>query len=152
MEVGTHAGYSAVWMARGLPPAGRLRTIEILEHHAQFARERIAESDVADRVEVLTGAAQDVLPKFETHSTDAAFIDADKAGYPRYLEECLRIVRPGGLILVDNAFAFGHLLDRASQDLEVQMVREFNEDLSKDPRLSGIIVPLGDGLWVCVKS
>ena len=152
VEVGTHAGYSAIWMARGLPEGGWLRTIEILDHHADFAETWIAKSDVAGKVEVLRGAAQDLLPGFGVDSADAAFIDADKAGYPRYLNECLRIVRKGGLILIDNAFAFGELLERSPQDPEVQWIRAFNDQVVKDKRLQGIIVPLGDGLWVCVKK
>lgn len=151
VEVGTHAGYSAIWMARGLPPEGRIRTVEILEHHARFAEEWIGRSDVAGKVAVHRGAAQEVLPGFAAESADAAFIDADKAGYQRYLDECIRIVRPGGLVMADNAFAFGHLLDRASQDFEVEMVRAFNETVSAEKRLVSIMVPLGDGLWVCVK-
>lgn len=149
VEVGTLAGYSAIAMARALPPAGRVRTIELVERHADFAAAWIARSDVAERVQVLRGDAATILPKLARHSADAAFIDADKPGYIGYLEQCRRIVRPGGLIMVDNAFAFGSLLDEECDDSDVQAVRRFNEHLSALQSMQSIIVPLGDGCWVC---
>src|SRR5688572_27813487 len=152
IEVGTLAGYSAISMARALPADGRVRTIELNEDFADFAENWIAKSDVAGRVEVHRGAGLDVLPRFETGSADAAFLDADKSNYPGYLKESLRIVRSGGLILVDNAFAFGQLLDKRPTDREVPAVRKFNEIMAKEKRVHGIIVPIGDGLWVGVKE
>ena len=96
VEVGTLAGYSAIVMARALPPEGRVRTIELEPKHAEFAERWVARSDVAGRVQVFRGAGMDVLPRFAADSADAAFLDADKASYPKYLAECLRIVRKGG--------------------------------------------------------
>jgi len=151
VEVGTLAGYSAIIMARALPPEGRVRTIELEKKHADFAERWIARSDMAGRVEVHRGAGVDVLPRFAPGSADAAFLDADKPSYPRYLEECLRIVRPGGLILVDNAFAFGELFADRPVHESVPAVREFNDLMSRQSSLQSIIVPLGDGLWVGVK-
>ena len=151
VEVGTLAGYSAIAMARALPDRGRLRTIEINDTYADFAERWIALSDVVGRVEVHRGAAQDVLPTFAADSADAAFLDADKAGYSIYLEECLRIVRRGGLVMVDNAFAFGQLFDEHPTDREVGAVRAFNERMAAETRLQSIIVPIGDGCWVGVK-
>jgi predicted O-methyltransferase YrrM len=153
LEVGTLAGYSAIALARALPSAsegGRLRTIELLPRHAAFAREWVGRSDVADRVEVLEGDARQVLPTLEDDSADAAFLDADKSGYGDYLQECRRIVRRGGLILVDNAFAFGQLFDREPSDREVGDVRAFNDLMARTAGLHGVIVPIGDGLWVSV--
>jgi caffeoyl-CoA O-methyltransferase len=152
VEVGTLAGYSAIAMARALPSDGRVRTIEINPKHAAFARAWVARSDVAPRVVVHLGGGMDVLPGFTRDSADAAFLDADKASYPLYLEECLRIVRSGGLIMADNAFAFGQLLDRNPTDPEVPAVKAFNEVMARDRRLHGVIVPIGDGLWVGVKK
>src|SRR3989442_4776875 len=151
VEVGTLAGYSAIVMARALPPDGRVRTIEIEPKHAEFAERWIARSDVAERVQVFRGAGMDVLATFAADSAEAAFFDADKASYPRYLTECLRIVRKGGLIMVDNAFAFGQLLDPKATDREVPAVRAFNDQMAKVRELESVIVPLGDGLWVGVK-
>ena len=151
VEVGTLAGYSAIAMARALPDRGRVRTIEIEDRHADFAERWIALSDVVGRIEVLRGAGQDVLPTLTADSADAAFLDADKSGYKLYLQECLRIVRRGGLIMVDNAFAFGQLFDEKPTDRETPAVREFNEIMAREKRLASVIVPLGDGLWVGVK-
>jgi predicted O-methyltransferase YrrM len=153
VEVGTLAGYSAIAMARALPHAsagGRLRTIELEPKHAEFAADWIGRSDVADRVELFVGDAGEVLPTLEDDSADAAFLDADKSGYGDYLQQCLRIVRRGGLILVDNAFAFGQLFDVEPNDREVGAVRSFNDLMARTTGLHGIIVPIGDGLWVSV--
>ena len=151
VEVGTLAGYSAIAMARALPADGRVRTIEINAAHADFAESWIGRSDVADRIELSRGPAADVLPTFADDSADAAFLDADKGGYARYLDECLRIVRTGGLIMVDNAFAFGQLFDDHPTDPETPAVRAFNERMAAEPRLQSVIVPIGDGCWVGVK-
>ncbi len=150
VEVGTLAGYSAIAMARALPPGGTLRTIELLDYHADFAEEWIAKSDVADRIEVLRGDARVVLADMADDSADACFLDADKTGYRHYIQECLRIVRPGGLFLVDNAFAFGQLFDAEPTDREVPAVREFNEYMAGLSELEQVIVPIGDGMWVGV--
>ena len=85
-----------------------------------------------------------------TGSADACFLDADKAGYVDYLRECLRIVRPGGLFLVDNAFAFGQLFDESPTDREAPAVKAFNEHMAAHDALEAVIVPIGDGLWVGV--
>ncbi|MBI5710481.1 MAG: O-methyltransferase [Candidatus Eisenbacteria bacterium] len=151
VEVGTLAGYSAIAMARALPEGGRVRTIELDPQRADFAERWIARSDVAGRIEVMRGPAAEVLPRLDADSADAAFLDADKAGYPLYLAECLRIVRRGGLVLVDNAFAFGQLFDEHPTDREVAPMREFNERMPRETALQSVIVPLGDGLWVGVK-
>jgi len=152
VEVGTLAGVAAIAMARALPADGRVRTIEVSRRHADFAEEWIGRSDVAGRIAVVRGDARQVLPTFAAGSADAAFLDADKGSYPVYLEECLRIVRPGGLILVDNAFAFGKLFTPDPPAGEVAAIRRFNDLLAAEPRLHSVIVPIGDGLWVGVKE
>jgi predicted O-methyltransferase YrrM len=151
VEVGTLAGYSAIAMARALPPDGKVRTIELTPLHAEFAERWAAKSDVAGRVQVLRGAGKDVLKTFAASSADAAFIDADKGSYPIYLDELLRIVRPGGLIMVDNAFAFGQLFEEHPTDKEVGAMRAFNDLMASRKELQSIIVPIGDGLWVGVR-
>ena len=151
VEVGTLAGVGAITMARALPPDGHLRTLELLDAHADFAEAWIARSDVAGRIEVLRGDARTSLVGLESASADACFIDADKEGYLLYLEQCLRIVRPGGLVMVDNAFAFGEVLDAGSPSAEVRAIQAFNEHVAHLAELQAIIVPLGDGLWVGVR-
>ena len=106
---------------------------------------------LSEVVEAIHGAGMDVLPRLPDDSADAAFLDADKGSYPQYLAESLRIVRPGGLILVDNAFAFGQLFDADPTDAEVPAVKAFNEIMASEPRVEAVIVPIGDGLWVGTK-
>jgi len=151
VEVGTLAGYSAIWMARALPEGGRVRTIELLDKHADFSELWIERSDVAEKIEVFRGRGADVLPLFADDSADAAFLDADKASYPLYLKHALRIVRKGGLVMVDNAFAFGQLFDETPTDREAPAVKAFNETMARTRGLQSMIVPIGDGLWVGVK-
>ncbi len=152
VEVGTLAGYSAIGMARALPDDARLLSIEFSPKHAAFARAWVAKSDVAEIVEVVEGSGQDVLPSLPDNSIDAVFLDADKAGYPAYLEEAMRFVRPGGLIMADNAFAFGQLFDENPSDPEVGAVKTFNDFIPTIQGLKAVIVPIGDGLWVGVKE
>jgi caffeoyl-CoA O-methyltransferase len=151
VEVGTLGGYSAIWMARALPEGGMVRTIEISGKHTEFAERWIGRSDVASRIRVHRGAGKDILAKFAAGSADAVFLDADKANYPLYLREALRILRRGGLVMADNAFAFGQLFeDRPTRD-DVRDVQIFNDLMAQENALQSIIVPLGDGLWVGVK-
>jgi predicted O-methyltransferase YrrM len=150
VEIGTLAGYSAISMARALPPEGRVRTIELDPARVKFARSWAARSDAAGKIEVLEGAGVEVLATLASDSADAAFIDADKPNYPRYLKEALRIVRRGGLIMADNAFAFGRLFEQDVDD-DVKAVRAFNDLMARTRELQSVIVPIGDGLWVGVR-
>ncbi len=146
IEIGTLAGYSAIWMARALPSDGHVRTIEKSPVHADFAERWIAKSDAARRVKVFRGSGEEILPSFAADSADAAFIDADKASYPIYLRESLRIVRRGGFIMADNAFGFGRLFEPSDEGAAA--MRAFNEIMAKETALRSIIVPIGDGLWI----
>jgi len=152
VEVGTLAGYSAIAMARALPPDGRVLTIEINPAHAAFAKEWVKKSDVAGKVAVHLGAGKDVLKTIPEGTADACFLDADKGSYKLYLDECMRILRPGGLVMADNAFAFGQLLDESPTDPDVPAVRAFNDHVPTVKGLESVIVPLGDGLWVGVRT
>jgi caffeoyl-CoA O-methyltransferase len=151
IEIGTLAGYSAIWMARALPDGGVVHTIEVSGKHADFAQRWVHSSDVADKIKVYRGRGLDILPRFGDNSADAAFLDADKENYQEYLKQALRIVRQGGLIMVDNAFAFGELLAEHPTRRDVEAVRGFNERIAKEAMLHSVIVPIGDGLWIGVK-
>lgn len=151
VEIGTLAGYSAVWMARALPPDGRLVTIEKQAEYAAYAREALRRGGLEDVVEVREGVARHVLQRVAGDGPyDALFIDADKAGYPAYLEWGLRHVRRGGVILADNAYWEGAVADPAAQDAETRGVREYNRRAAEDPRLASVILPVRDGLAVSV--
>ena len=152
VEVGTLAGYSAIAMARALPEDGRIRTIEINPKHAAFTERWVAKSDVAGRVEVHVGSGHDILPTFADQSADAVFLDADKKSYASYLDQATRILGPGGLVLVDNAFAFGELFAEDPGNGEVPAVRAFNEHMASRGDFTSVIVPMGDGVWMGVKN
>jgi caffeoyl-CoA O-methyltransferase len=156
LEVGTLLGYSAIWMARALPPEGRLTTIEIDPHRAAEAREWIARAGVADRVEVRSGSALDVLPALADEARDArapydfVFIDAAKQEYPAYLDWALELVRPGSVIAADNTLlgSAGSVVDTASATPALAAVKAFNERLATDPRLISTIVPIREGVSI----
>jgi caffeoyl-CoA O-methyltransferase len=150
LEVGTLGGYSAIWMARGLPAGGRLVTIEIDERNAEFARTYFARAGLEDRIELRIGRALDVLPAFDGEHFDAIFLDADKEPLPTYFEWAVRLLRPGGLVIADNALWGGRVLDPETLDEGTRGVREFNRRLSSDERVLGTIVPVGDGLALAV--
>lgn len=152
LEVGTLGGYSSIWMARALPEGGRVRTVEVEPKHADFAERWIGRSDVADRIEVVRGAGKDVLPTIAAGSADAIFLDADRSTYPHYLPECLRILRPGGLLMVDNAFVDGNIADPGFTEGTAPVMRDFMDMLAATPELQGVIVPIGDGLWLGVRG
>ncbi|HZO20671.1 MAG TPA: O-methyltransferase [Gemmatimonadaceae bacterium] len=150
LEVGTLGGYSAIWMARALPRSGRLVTIEIDERHADFARRYFTRAGLDDRIEVRVGRALDVLPAFDGERFDVVFLDADKEPLPTYLDWSLRLLRPGGLLIADNALWGGRVLDPTTEDEGTRGIREFNRRLATDERLRGTIIPVGDGLAVAV--
>jgi predicted O-methyltransferase YrrM len=150
LEVGTLGGYSAICMARALPPHGEVLSIEIDEKHAAFARRYIDRANLKARVTVRIGRALDVLPSLDGEKFDAIFLDADKEPLPTYFEWALRLVRPGGLIIGDNALWGGRVYDAAEDDDRTRGVREFNHRMATDPRVLGIIVPTHDGVAVAV--
>jgi caffeoyl-CoA O-methyltransferase len=143
LEIGTLGGYSAIHFARALPDDGVLISLEIDGRHAEVARESIAEAQLSEKVEVRVGDAQAILAAMVEggeRSFDLVFIDADKDGYLEYLEWAIRLSRPGSLILGDNAIRGGSVLDPG--DGASRAIREFNEALAHDPRLSAIILPI----------
>lgn len=151
LELGTLGGYSAVWMARALPEVGRLITVERDPERADLARHFIERASLADRVTVRVGSAAELLPDLvEEGPFDAVFIDADKEGYPDYLGWCSANVRAGGLVIADNAFKNGQVLDSGAQDPGVLGIREFNRRLASDPRFTSIVVPMRDGIAIAV--
>ena len=152
LEVGTLGGYSGIWMARALPASGRLVTIEVDDRHAAFARRYFTRAGLDQRIDLRIGRALDVLPAFDGERFDAIFLDADKEPLPTYFEWALRLLRPGGLLIADNALWGGRVLDPATEDDGTRGVREFNRRMASDERVRGTIVPVGDGLAVAVVS
>ena len=150
LEVGTLGGYSAIWIARALPPDGRLVTVERDPGHARFARRQLDRAGVGDRVTVREGEALDVLAALDGERFDLVFLDADKAPLPIYLDWALRLLGPGGVVVADNALRGGRVLDPAADDADTAGVREFNRRLATDDRLRSILVPTHDGVAVGV--
>ena len=148
VEVGTLVGYSAVVMARALPRDGHLWSIEYEPAHAEVARANIAAAALADRVTVLVGAGKDVLPTLDGNGPfDAVFIDADKVSYDFYGEWALANLRRGGLVLGDNAYLFGELMDETDRG---RAMRAFHELVAK--QCDSVCVPTPDGLVVGIKK
>jgi predicted O-methyltransferase YrrM len=143
LEVGTLGGYSTIWLARALPPTGRLITLELNPNHADVARKNISRAGFDELVQVRVGPALDTLaelvekrePKF-----DFVFIDADKQSIPEYLDFALQLTRPGSVIVVDNVVRKGAVVDAQSPDGSVQGVRRFNEKLAKLSSVSATAV------------
>lgn len=143
LEIGTLGGYSAIHLARALPEDGVLISLEIDERHAGVARKNVERAGLESKVEIRVGDAREHLAGLVENNEgpfDLVFIDADKEGYPEYLEWAMRLSRPGSLILGDNAIRGGSVLD--PQDGSARATREFNEKLAEDPRLSAIVLPL----------
>ena len=153
VEVGTLAGYSAVWIGRALPSDGRLTTLEIDPARAEEARRSVEAAGLAGRVEVRAGDAVETLAEIGPDgSVDAVFLDADKERYAAYLEEAARLLRPGGLLMADNAFWKGLVLaPESSGDERAALIHDFNQRLAADPRYDATILPVGDGLAAAVR-
>ena len=146
LEIGTLAGYSGIWLARGLPEGGQLTTIEFDPKHARIAREHFKLAGVADRVEIVEGEAHHVLVRLaQREPFDMVFIDADKEGYPDYLAWAVEHVRPGGLITLHNAFRGGKLLEPDS-DKNAIATRSALATMAQHPHLISTIIPVGDGI------
>lgn len=144
LEIGSLGGYSGIWLARALPPGGRLITLEINPTHAAVVRKSFEKAGVSDRTEVRVGNALDLLPKLESEAPfDLVFIDADKAPYPQYLEWALRLSRPGSIIVADNCIRRG-IAFQTPGDESVAGIVEFNKRIASDPRLVSLLLPMDD--------
>jgi caffeoyl-CoA O-methyltransferase len=152
LEIGSLGGYSAIWMARALPPGATLITIERDDRYAAFAERYVERAGLASVITVRRGRALDVLPSLDGEEFDFVFLDADRVPLPTYLEWVLRLVRPGGMIVANNALLGGRVVNASStvDDEELRAVREFNQRIAGDPRLTSILVPAYDGLVVAI--
>ncbi len=158
IEIGTLGGYSAIFLARGLAPGGRVVTLELDPTHAEVARTNLADAGVADRVEVLQGAALDSLARLRgelNEPVDLVFIDADKRTYPEYLAAVLPMCRVGTLIVADNVVRDGAVTDEENQDPDIVGARQLNRAIAADDRLRGTVLQTvgikgHDGLAIAV--
>ena len=147
VEIGTFTGYSALAVARGLGPGGRLLCCDVSQEWTSIARAAWQKAGVADRIELRIGPGLETLRSLPPgEQFDFAFIDADKTGYAQYYEEVLTRLRPGGLIVLDNMLQGGHVAGGLADDRDVAAIRSLNHTIAADPRVKVVLIPIGDGV------
>ncbi len=152
IEIGTFTGYSAICIARGLTDDGKLIACELSDEYAETARRHFELAGVADRIELRLGPALETVRALPNEPVfDFAFIDADKASYPEYFEECLARMQPGGLIALDNLLLGGRILDSEADDASAQTMRALAADLAGDERVDIAMVGVADGIALARK-
>jgi predicted O-methyltransferase YrrM len=142
LEIGTFS----TAMALALPEDGRVTCLDVSREWTDRARRAWEDAGVADRVELRIGPAVESLASLDADAYDLAFIDADKPAYDAYYEACLRVVRPGGLILIDNVLQGGRVAEPAEDDESVRVIRALNAKIATDARVDHVLLPLADGL------
>ena len=148
LEIGTLGGYSAIWLARGLPKDGRLITLEAVPEHAEVAKQNIVRAGFESMVDVQVGNALDTLPYLMDDPAspfDFIFLDADKPNNPNYFEWSLKLSRPGSIIIADNVVRGGTVVDADSDDPSTIGVRQFNELVANEPRVSATVLQTVSG-------
>ena len=152
LELGTFTGYSAICIARGLGEGGTLVACDLNGDWTRVAERYFAEAGVADRVDLRLGPALETLRELPADQPfDFAFIDADKAEYPEYYEECLRLLRPGGLMMLDNVLRGGRVLDDDDEDPRTVATREVNDRAIADERVDVAMLGVADGITLALK-
>jgi predicted O-methyltransferase YrrM len=155
LEIGTFTGYSALVVALSLPEDGRLVACDLSEEWTSVGRRYWEEAGVADRIDLRLGPAADTLRELLDEGWaggfDFAFIDADKGGYETYYERTLELLRPGGLVAIDNTLWEGKVVEPAVHDTDTEAIRAFNLKLRDDERVTLSLVPIGDGLTLARK-
>jgi predicted O-methyltransferase YrrM len=151
-EVGTGAGVSGLYLLGGMAPDGVLTTIDVEGENQRAAKEAYTEAGVApSRYRLINGSAAEVLPRLRDEAYDLVFVDADKASYPQYYEQALRLLRRGGVVAFDNALWHDRVADPAHRDPETLAVRDLGRAVRDDPRLVSVLLAAGDGLLVGAK-
>jgi len=155
LEIGTFTGYSSLAVALALPPDGTLLCCDVSDEYTQVARRYWAEAGVADRVELRLGPAVDTLDALlaegRAGTYDLAFIDADKGSYPAYYERVIELLRPGGLVAVDNVLQSGRVADPAEQGPDTRAIRALNERIATDERVDHVLLAVADGMTLALK-
>jgi predicted O-methyltransferase YrrM len=151
IEIGTYTGYSALAVALALPRDGRIVCCDISEEWTAVGRRFWKRAGVEKKIDLRIGPALATLEKLKGRY-DFAFIDADKTNYANYYERCLRLLRPGGLIAIDNTLWYGRPLDKRDQSADTRAIRAFNRKLRQDRRVTLSLVPIGDGLTLALKK
>jgi len=152
VEVGTGAGVSGLWLLSGMRADGVLTTIDIEPEHQRIAKQAFTEAGIGQsRTRLISGRAQEVLTRLADESYDLVFVDADPADQPDFVVEGVRLLRPGGVIVVHRAALGGRAGDPSAHDAEVTAVREAARLIAEDERLTPVLVPLGDGILAAAR-
>ncbi len=147
LEVGTFTGYSALALARGMGPEGRLLCCDVSEEWTAVAREYWTRAGVSDRIELRIGPALKTLRDLpDSERFDIAFLDADKVTYPDYYEEIIPRLREGGVLLIDNVLQSGRVVDDGADDESTLAIRRLNDRVATDDRVRTVLLPIGDGV------
>ena len=150
IEIGTFTGYSALAVALALPPGGRIVCCDVSEEWTSIARKYWALASVSGKIQLKLAPALETLKKLKG-PFDFAFIDADKTNYENYYERCLKLLRRGGLIAIDNTLWHARVIDRRDRSADTRAIRAFNRKLRRDRRVDVSLVPVGDGLTLALK-
>jgi predicted O-methyltransferase YrrM len=152
VEIGTGCGTSGIWLLRGMRRDGVLTSVDVEPEHQRLARKVFTEAGFAsNRFRLISGRAAGVLPRLTDGGYDLVFCDADKHEYPDYLTAALRLLRPGGVVVFDNALWDGKVADLSQTDPETAAIREVAEQVRQDERLVPLLLPVGDGVLAAVK-
>jgi predicted O-methyltransferase YrrM len=152
LEIGTFTGYSAICIARGLAEGGSLLCCDVSEEYTSIAREAWEEAGLGDTIELRLGPALETLQTLSTDEPfDLVFIDADKPSYPAYVEAVLPLLRPGGMLLVDNTLWSGEVVRPAEEGSTTAVIQAFNDMVAGDERLESVILPISDGMTIACK-
>ncbi len=152
VEVGTGAGVSGLWLLSGMPSDGILTTIDIEAEHQRAAKQAYAAAGVApQRTRVIAGPALEVLPRLTDAAYDMVVIDGDKAEYPQYVEQAVRLLRPGGVLVLDSMLWHDLVADPANRDETTTTLRDLGKALRDDDSLLAALLPVGDGVLAAVK-
>ena len=152
VEIGTGAGVSGLWLMEGMPADGVLTTIDVEAEHQRAAREAYAAAGIApQRTRVITGRALDVLPRLTDGAYDMVVVDGDKAEYPQYVEQAVRLLRSGGVLAIDNMLWHDRVADPAARDAVTTTLRDLGKQLRDNDELIPTLLPVGDGVLAAVK-
>ncbi|MBD5270305.1 MAG: O-methyltransferase [Bacteroides sp.] len=153
LELGTFSGYSALCMAEGLMPEGKIVTLEAVDELEDFIRENLSDAgELGEKVELRIGPALQTMAGMPDASFDLIFMDADKREYPAYFREAMRLTVPGGFIIADNTLWDGHVADPDRNDPQTAGIKNFNDLVASDPRCETVILPVRDGLTLIYKK
>ena len=152
VEIGTGAGVSGLHLMAGMAPDGILTSIDVEAEHHRAAKKAFTEAGIGPtRTRLINGRALDVLPRLTDGAYDLVFVDGAKTEYPQYVAEALRLLRPGGVLVVDGALAGDKVADPTQRDGETVAIREAGRLVRDDETLAAVMIPLGDGLLAAVK-